>query len=49
MPGTEGTPMYFVTPTGELIIEFDKDDICKVVGVQNETWFKHENITNYER
>jgi len=33
---------YFVNPDGELIIEFDKDDLCRVVGLVNETWFKHE-------
>lgn len=34
---------YYVTPGGEIIIDFE-DEVCRVSGIQNETWFAHETI-----
>jgi len=41
--------MYYITAFGELCITFPSiagksPELCKVVGLHNETWFKHVEI-----
>jgi len=43
--------MYYVTSKGLLCITFpsssgEKAELCTVIGLQNETWFKHKEMTN---
>jgi len=49
MTTESGISMYYVSETGLLCITFPSSnskqpELCHVIGVQNETWFTHEEI-----